>query len=277
MNGLTPDILAELKAPFKIEDHELRQGSGKMLVYLTEEPLSDRLTEIDINWQFRIISTIVTDYNLTRPDSITVSAELTLCGITRGGVGAKVAKVTKKDRDGKFLAVPIIQPLDEKELKGAATDALKRCARQFGVGAYLLRTGEANIRNENDFRRWYKREFGGETSPPPSPAPRPVAAERAQPARESTPAAIDDALWTRNENGEVVKFVKWAEKTWAETGVPTKSISNTYNRIAQLLKLGNVAGKRDAFYNAMLSYEGSKDDAADAVRGYVEPGKASKR
>jgi hypothetical protein len=169
MKMLTNENLKALAAPFPLGDHELRWDGN---VYLTELPLLERLTDIDPNWEFRITSTVVTDYNLSRPDCVTVNAELTICGITRAGTGSAVADVTTKDKQGKQLTTPIIRALNNKELKGASTDAMKRCARQFGVGAYILRTKGTSIRNFGDFERWYRREFGEQSQNAPSPQPR---------------------------------------------------------------------------------------------------------
>ena len=200
MTGLTQDILSELKEPFPIDDHELRVGGfGEQLVYLTEEPLVDRLCEVDLNWEFKIVSTIITDYNLSRPDSCTVTADLTICGITRSGVGTCVANMKLGEKiKGKFekFDSPLILPLSETEIKGAATDALKRCARLFGVGGYLLRLKGVKIRNENDFANWYKRELYGD-----APEPR-QQRKTTPPARDSGEEVSEtgDITWTREKS-----------------------------------------------------------------------------
>lgn len=89
-------------------------------------------------------------------------------------------------------------------------------------------------------------------------------------ASESPSSELDTVVWTRNEEGEVNLFVNFAVKAWEEMGVPTKSTSHAFNRLAQVLGLPSVAGKRAAFVAAMLEYKGSKDNAANAVRGYTE-------
>lgn len=92
--------------------------------------------------------------------------------------------------------------------------------------------------------------------------------------RQSAPSAsapaseLDAVTWTRNENGEVMEFVKWAVAVWEKAGNKSKSASHTYNRLAKALKLGNVAGTREKFMKAMLEYKGTNQDAAAAVRAY---------
>ena len=109
--------LETLARPFAVQDHEFLNG----LIYLREDDVTERLDEVDPNWIFEIIS-------VSRGDSqVTVHARLTVKDITRDGVGMHVIATSKSGNE-----------VGEAE-KSAATDALKRAARLFGVGRYLLK------------------------------------------------------------------------------------------------------------------------------------------
>ncbi len=265
--GLTPDAVEKLRQPFPIEAHELRDGGrdGK-LVYLTEEPLADRLTEVDPNWQFRIIEVVQTDYRGEKADSVTVHAELTVCGITRANLGVAFANMKTREWDnGKKQYVnidpPIVYPLSETEVKGAATDALKRCARLFGCGVYLLRTKGEKFQNERDFANWYNREFGKRT-PPPADDRRLVKPEPAQ--MPDNGAGKDESHWT-HDMARLRKFLAWAEDFWKPIERP-----HAVNRLAKALGInGTPNGSQDLLFEMILAqYDGSDTDAAKAVQLY---------
>lgn len=118
----TSDIQT-LTKPFAIRDHGMRVGEkgkeGKFvmwLFYVEEEPLVDRLNEVDPAWTFEIINEQMT------PKFAKATMRLTLKGAFRDNVGT----------NSPFAGEP-----GENEVKGCYTDALKRCARLFGVGLYL--------------------------------------------------------------------------------------------------------------------------------------------
>lgn len=113
---LTHDDLKTLKAPFDATDHEFLNKRA----YITESAITDRLEVVDPAWQFDIRAT--TERGIT----ISVIGRLTLKGVTRENIG--MAQVNARD-DGRE---------NNEAEKSAATDALKRCARLFGVGRYLL-------------------------------------------------------------------------------------------------------------------------------------------
>lgn len=122
---LTRADVATLTARFQPEDHEVKPGfsSGKsqkkqlFLPYVGEEEINLRLSEVDPGWTFTI------DHVEARENHYAVYATLTVCGVSRQGVGT-----------GKHFKD------DEIAEKGATTDALKRTARLFGIGAYLKRS-----------------------------------------------------------------------------------------------------------------------------------------
>jgi hypothetical protein len=143
-----------------------------------------------------------------------------------------------------------------EEEKGAHSDAIKRAGVLWGIGRELYQDGLSDLAKRNK-----------------QSAPEPRQTRETAPQSDDSPppdTELGEVVWTRNENGEVHKFVSWAAAEWVEMGVTTKSTSHTYNRLAQVLGLPGVAGKQAAFYVEILKYTGSKQDAIDAVRGYVE-------
>lgn len=109
--GLTPDDLATLRKPFAPNEHEFLRG----FTYITESAVTNRLDDVDPSWSLVILNQAVRD------NQAVVTVRLTVKGVGRDGVGMQ----TINDKAG------------EAE-KGAATDALKRAARLFGIGRYLL-------------------------------------------------------------------------------------------------------------------------------------------
>lgn len=119
---LTTTDLQTLKRPFAATDHEFIRG----FVYLTEEAICNRLEEVDSGWQFEIM------HLSNSGDNAIAHARMTINGVSREGVGMQ--KINEKAGEAE---------------KGAATDALKRCARLFGVGRYLLGAPE-----QGKFNQW---------------------------------------------------------------------------------------------------------------------------
>lgn len=117
--GLTPDDLAILRKPFAPNEHEFKGG----FTYISEEAISNRLDEVDPSWSLVILNQAIRDNH-----SVT-TVRLTVKGVSRDGVGMQNLTITVK---GEVKENP-----SEPE-KGAATDALKRAARLFGIGRYLL-------------------------------------------------------------------------------------------------------------------------------------------
>lgn len=109
--ALTAQDLQTLKRAFRPNEHEFKQK----YVYVAEGAVSDRIEEVDPSWTFEILA------SYTRDNQAVVNARLTIKGVSRDGVGMQDIKETAGEPE-----------------KGAATDALKRCARLFGIGRYLL-------------------------------------------------------------------------------------------------------------------------------------------
>jgi hypothetical protein len=132
--SLTHEQVKELGRPFPLEAHEWRKGrNDKDYVYITETAVILRLNEVDPSWTLVITDRAEREYSTTRTNTKTgekytlgahelaITVSLTVCGVTRYGVGMAEIAPDAAEAD-----------------KSAVTDALKRAARLFGVGGYLL-------------------------------------------------------------------------------------------------------------------------------------------
>jgi hypothetical protein len=132
--ALTQDDVRALNRPFPLEAHEWRKGrNDKDYVYITETAVILRLNEVDPSWTLVITDRAEREYSTTRKNTKTgemytlgahelaITVNLTVCGVTRYGVGMAEIAPDAAEAD-----------------KSAVTDALKRAARLFGVGGYLL-------------------------------------------------------------------------------------------------------------------------------------------
>ena len=131
-SGLTPVAVARLKDYFPFEAHEFKKG----MVYLTEQSITNRLDEVDPNWSFSVREMI------RRDDSFIAYGSLTVCGVSRDNAGMEAISL---DRETKTKVT------NEPE-KAAVTDLLKRCARMFGIGRYML--SMKDIKDESQLLRW---------------------------------------------------------------------------------------------------------------------------
>lgn len=241
--GLTPEIIARLAAPLDLEaghevrvQQELREGQrAQWLVYTTEEPIRDRLSEVDPNWS-------ATQASMTVGEKFaSVTIHLTVCGVTRPGVGG--SSVKRNDDD-----------TDHDVVKAAATDAFKRAARMFGVGSYLLHAPKiytdwarfpkgatldqkkevwaaqerAKTEAERQFAAWYHQTYGGQApsqddrfdnprridtrttnSTPPSPSPTPPPTPTPTPTGKNGRPPSKDIAWQD-------KIAGWDNKAWGK-------------------------------------------------------------
>ena len=134
--ALTLEEIAKLTYPFRREDHGFLEG----YVYISEEAITERIERVDPDWQFRIQQMIA--YG----DSVVCIASMTIKGVERSNGGGNPVQRDKQDKDkdnkklGTYSALPLYTQADNgvNAHKAAVTDALKRCARLFGIGRYLL-------------------------------------------------------------------------------------------------------------------------------------------
>jgi len=112
-----------LERPFDKSQIKQRPGrGGQMLDYVETPAVIRRLNEaFDYNWHFEVM-----EYQITDTEAV-VLAKLTANGITKMQFGSSAIS---KGKDGTIYNTG-------DALKGAASDALKKCATLFGVGLHL--------------------------------------------------------------------------------------------------------------------------------------------
>lgn len=201
--------LVLLNKPFVASDHKFLND----LIYLHEEPIAERLDLVDPAWSFQIQSIT------TRPNAgeggkdvatVTVHASLIVKGVARHGVGMAVVQKTNpiaevkwennvKKNTGNFYT----NEANEAE-KSAVTDALKRCARMFGIGRYLLTIPKGTVKDVKQLEKWLKDTYGDfqKISKPVYHDESPV------PASEADPLDPDTYLG-KEEDSNVTPDKKW--------------------------------------------------------------------
>ena len=136
---LTKEQSDKLKDYFPVKSHEFLQGA----TYLSEEAITNRLDDIDPSWTWELVS------EYTRDNQCIAVGRMTVCGVSRDGVGMQPLQITKKDGT-------IIDGTEPE--KSAITDALKRAARLFGIGRYILEMGRA-VTDYSSLEQWlYQRQ-----------------------------------------------------------------------------------------------------------------------
>lgn len=138
--SLTTEQSNQLKDFFPVQAHEFLNGN----TYISEEAITNRLDEVDPSWTMELVS------EYTRDKQCIAVMRLTVCGVSRDGVGMQPTKIMKKDgteMDG-----------TEPE-KSAATDALKRAARLFGIGRYILEMGRS-VSDQRTLTDWLAKRRG---------------------------------------------------------------------------------------------------------------------
>lgn len=136
---LTADDLAILKRPFPANDHEFIRG----FVYITESAIMNRIDEVDPAASFELLETprIRDNAGTNGTPRVIAVGKLTIKGAVRMNTGMADAQLTKDNVE-----------TGEPE-KSATTDALKRCARLFGIGRYLLYVPR-NVKDIQALARW---------------------------------------------------------------------------------------------------------------------------
>ncbi len=116
--------LEALTKPFEEERIQQRKGRfGKMLDYVGSHYVIERLNQaMEGYWSFRIVEHLILE------DEVIVLGELSSHGITHQQFGS--SSITRGKQDNQPVSIG-------DDLKGAASDCLKKCATQFGVGLHL--------------------------------------------------------------------------------------------------------------------------------------------
>jgi hypothetical protein len=147
MTGSTYD---RLSAHFPTEKHKQRSQAGQELTYLPAEAVISRLNEVlgFTNWSFRVVREGYTGEEAWVLGRIEAHVD--------GGELVREQYGTMATKRGQYDSTDV--------MKGAATDALKKCASLIGVGLYLFDDEErgqvvAEIREQ-------RRQGGRQGGPP---------------------------------------------------------------------------------------------------------------
>lgn len=185
--SLTREHLTLLAAPFKSEEHEFKPPRG--YIYIAETAICERIESIDPSWEWRIQSTQRYD---NKGAIATTIGHLTILGVTRGGDGQQAVEFQKGT------------DIESGEAeKGSETDALKRAARKFGIGRYLLDCPKDVKGYGRELDLWLK-SLKNAPSQRPIEAPVPIPPKAAQ-----TPV---EAHWSQAD-GAMGRMYKWAFDT----------------------------------------------------------------
>lgn len=106
---------------FRIDGKPNKNGQCRTLTYIDSRLAMERLSDVDPTWsdEYKLLAGTPTDpFGLQQ--LAPTECRLTLLGVTRTGIGQISAN-----------------RLDDKYAKSAYSDALKRAAVEFGIGAYL--------------------------------------------------------------------------------------------------------------------------------------------
>lgn len=138
---LTEAQQAKLEAPFKLEEHRI-DPSGN--VYIDKAAIRRRLSQVDPGWS-QTPPLVVSQ----TPNTVTLSATLTIAGSTRSASGVAIINRWKKV-DGKKVELVDYDLCRAERLayKSADADILPRCAQQFNVGVYLKVDAIKNVKTE---------------------------------------------------------------------------------------------------------------------------------
>lgn len=121
-----------LEQPFAPEEIHQRQGNfGNVLDYVEGSTVIQRLNDsFDGSWSFEILE----HKTMEEIGEVLVLGRLSAGGAIKCQFGSSAITRVKQTRE-------IVSIADD--LKAAATDALKKCASQLGVGLYLYKGGSS--------------------------------------------------------------------------------------------------------------------------------------
>ena len=123
-----------LERPFEASQIKQRQGSfGRTLDYISGGDIISRLLEgLQGDFSFSIIDWKVME------DEIVVLGQLDACGLSKSAFGNK--KIARNTKDNSIISIG-------DDIKAAATDSLKVCAKLFGVALHLY-TDKESVKEE---------------------------------------------------------------------------------------------------------------------------------
>lgn len=211
--GAAPyELVPLLRAPFTIEEHEIRVGEEtkdkqtgnvtriRWLVYVQREAIITRLDDLlPLSWSFE------TDKPEVRAGYISVVGRIRINGLARDNNGGWSARGDE---------------VDENTEKAAMTDCFKRCASSWGIGLYLQNVGmiwtdgytkgdwNAKRKREEEawgkFEQWYKREYQNASKTEKKATPRGSAQSEGMKQPQT-----DETAWNQNEQAASYRY--WTE------------------------------------------------------------------
>lgn len=148
---LSKEDLAILQRPFPLNAHTFNKRG---FCYVKEAFVTARLEEVDPAWQFEIVGV----HRAGAGDQLAVvTARLTLKGSSRSSTGMQAVEYTNtKDAQGNVTGKTETEAGEAE--KGATTDALRHCARLFGVGRYILAMGDS-VKNPAQLEAWLRTHY----------------------------------------------------------------------------------------------------------------------
>lgn len=258
---ITPQEVEQLYAPFPLGVHSIREGhktsTGKIqwFVYLDRMAIQRRLDELfPGEWEAIYLG------NSTDDEVTTVYMSIVIRGLRRdfNGTG-KPRRSKSSDEEG----------IDENSPKSAATDAFRRAASLWGLGAYMWempaiytasytpgKWDEKDAREKEakqKFAAWYQNEFGSQrTDAAPrqtsqqgqgaTPAQQPVqsgAKARKSPYSAAQPAApgnsASQAGWELNDASEGVLILQ------VKNALPNEAPPHVVNAVKKMRAAGDFA------------------------------------
>jgi len=117
------ELLVDLKKPFPAADHKERAlpGGGRWF-FIPWQRMRDRLDEVCPDWQ------VVYSDPVIAGELVVIRCKLTICNVTREGVGNSDAFKERTSSGNYKFGSPI---------ECATADAFKNAAESFGIGAYI--------------------------------------------------------------------------------------------------------------------------------------------
>jgi hypothetical protein len=141
MSGMTPDKATALRRPFPQESIGKLPKGGTMLDYVGHAAVTDRLLTIDPEWSWDFLAYTPDGIPVTKDSEGNLWIKLTICGVTRIGVG------------------------DGKSAKERIGDAIRNAAMRFGVALDLWA--------KEDLVEFAQAAHAAPAPPRPAPAPAP--------------------------------------------------------------------------------------------------------
>lgn len=131
MSVTLAEISPKLKEWFSPEDHEERKlpGGGKWF-FVPWQRIRDRLDNVCPDWAASYSDPIECGRTADLNGIIVIRCRLTLCGVTREGVGNSENDAYRINEEKRYKGYGT--PIER-----ATADAFKQAAESFGVGAYL--------------------------------------------------------------------------------------------------------------------------------------------